>query len=224
MTKTAVGAEEPDENKPVTVPATVTFTNGAVTVTYESNSVGMLPLAYTASTGDVRWIGKSKTSVEPAPTVLFGDWIEKTKYLQEGFYGHKFEDFTQEELEQWVRTNVLAAEDELHEALGEISWKPWASSQFFNREAYLGEIVDVLHFIGNLLAGAQITDEELNAAYLEKMERNRKRQTQGYTGVDKCIICKRAVDDIEAHSGRVTWSQDGSNPRQALCEECEGRM
>lgn len=132
---------------------------------------------------------------------LFGDWIEKTKYLQEEFYGQKFEDFDHEQLVDWVRINILAAEDELHEALGEISWKPWASAKYFNREAYLGEIVDVMHFIANLLAGAQITDEELNAAYLEKMERNRERQRQGYTGVNKCNGCKRAADDVIAHGG-----------------------
>lgn len=146
-----------------------------------------------------------------SPQPLFGNWIEKTKLLQEEFYGHKFEDFTEQELVEWVRINILAAEDELHEALSEISWKPWATKSYFNREAYLGEIVDVLHFVANLLAGARITDEELNAAYLEKMERNRERQRQGYTGVDKCNGCKRAKDDILAHGG--TW-------HETYCGEC----
>lgn len=147
---------------------------------------------------------------------MFGTWIKKTKYLQEEFYGQKFEDFTHERLVEWVRINVLAAEDELHETLSEISWKPWAKSEYFNREAYLGELVDVLHFVGNLLAGAGITDEELNAAYLEKMERNRQRQREGYTGLDKCTRCKRAVDDIASHGGYVETTDDGF-----VCNECE---
>lgn len=152
---------------------------------------------------------------------LFGNWIEKTKYLQEEFYGQKFEDFDHEQLVDWVRINILAAEDELHEALGEISWKPWASAQFFNREAYLGEIVDVLHFAANLLAGAQITDEELNTAYLEKMERNRERQRKGYTGTRKCLECRRAEDDIIAHGSTVHVYEDSDT---ILCSDCEWKL
>lgn len=149
---------------------------------------------------------------------LFGNWVEKTKYLQEEFYGQKFEDFTLEQLVDWVRINVLAAEDELHEALGEISWKPWASSTYFNRDAYLGEIVDVLHFVGNLLAGAGITDQELNAAYLAKMERNRQRQRDGYTGLDKCAVCKRAVDDIVAHGGKMVQGDEAGQWCDSCCD------
>jgi dimeric dUTPase (all-alpha-NTP-PPase superfamily) len=148
---------------------------------------------------------------------LFSDWLIETKELQEQFYGKKFEDFDHDELVQWVRINILAAEDELHEALGEISWKPWAKSEFFNREAYLGEIVDVLHFVGNLLVGAGITDAELNEAYLDKMERNRQRQRTGYTGLDKCMRCKRAVDDIVAHGGKIAEVDDQGN---GYCDQC----
>jgi hypothetical protein len=149
--------------------------------------------------------------------LLFSDWLAETKELQEEFYGKKFADFDHDELVQWVRINILAAEDELHEALGEISWKPWASAQYFNREAFIGEMVDVGHFFANLLVGAGVTDEEFNEAYLEKMERNRQRQRDGYTGTDKCVGCKRAVDDILAHGGSM-------HARQGLdyCEDCIG--
>lgn len=147
---------------------------------------------------------------------LFGNWLAETKELQEQFYGKEFKDFDDWELVDWVRINVLAAEDELHEALGEISWKPWARASYFHREAFLGEIVDVLHFVGNLCVGAGISDAELNEAYLEKMERNRERQRSNYTGLDKCPGCKRALDDITAHGGVLLgdtkthgiWCQD----------------
>lgn len=138
--------------------------------------------------------------------LLFGTWIKDTKTLQEQWYGKNFETFTHQELVEWVRINILAAEDELHEALAEISWKPWASAEFFHREAFLGEIVDVLHFIGNLLAGADITDYELNSAYSEKMERNRERQRSNYTGLDKCSVCTRAGDDVVAHGGSMVYT------------------
>lgn len=154
----------------------------------------------------------------PPSAPLFGTWILQTKELQESAYGHKFENFSQKKLEEWVKINILAAEDELHEALGEISWKPWATAEFFNREAFLGEIVDVLHFVGNLLAGANITDAELNAAYQEKMDRNRARQKAGYTGLNKCQVCDRATDDIIAHGGTVEETTDG----RKICDACLG--
>lgn len=222
MTNTTTGAEEPDKRPEPYVISSVNanFTvssDGHITISYPINAFGsMTPVVLTeaVSRPGVTWRPVIKTASDDS--LLFDAWVARTKEMQEGFFGQKFEDFTQEDLEQWVRTNVLAAEDELHEALGEISWKPWASAKYFNREAYLGEIVDVLHFVGNLLAGAGITDEELNAAYLEKMQRNRQRQTKGYTGVDKCAGCKRAVDDIIAHGGTVA-AVDG----QSICEECE---
>lgn len=140
------------------------------------------------------------------PPPLFGTWLKETKELQESFFldDRKFSDFTVKDLEQWMMVNSFAAEDEIHEAMAEISWKPWASAEFFNREAFIGEIVDVQHFIANMLVGAGCTDEEFTTAYLEKMERNRKRQTEGYTGTEKCNKCKRAVDDIESHGGYMT--------------------
>jgi dimeric dUTPase (all-alpha-NTP-PPase superfamily) len=193
-----------------------------------SNEVGDLP-SHTFGTYGIYFQKQPATSPQ---TSLFGQWIEKTKYLQEEFYEQKFEDFTNEQLVEWVRINILAAEDELHEALGEISWKPWASSQYFNREAYLGEIVDVLHFVGNLLAGAGISDAELNAAYLEKMERNRQRQREGYTGTDKCSKCKRAADDVTSHGGVMRlWTKPATHDGISTnydstsaygCDQCYG--
>ncbi len=160
----------------------------------------------------------SKGTLRAGPP-LFGSWIEKTKKLQEEWYGKDFENFTEQERVEWVRINILAATDELHEALAEISWKPWASASFFNRDAFLGEIVDVLHFIGNLLAGAGVTDAELNKAYDDKMQRNIKRQREGYTGTEKCITCKRAKDDVIAHGGTFNYLSDGPSPQ---CDSCYG--
>lgn len=146
---------------------------------------------------------------------LFGTWIAQTKELQESHYNMKFDNMSQDELERWFLVNAYSAAEEIHEAGGEVSWKPWAKSEFFHREAFLGEIVDALHFIGNLLAGAQVTDEELNEAYLEKMQRNRERQESGYTGLDKCPECKRAIDDILAHGGNMIV-RDGVS----TCDAC----
>lgn len=153
---------------------------------------------------------------------LFGSWLKDTRTLQEDFYGVIFENRTAEEREEGIKINILAATDELHEALNEVSWKPWAKAKFFNREAFIGEIVDVLHFIANLLVWANVSDEELNRAYLEKMERNRQRQREGYLGTEKCSECARAVDDIIAHGGHVTKVLSLNAPAVTICDKCDG--
>ena len=147
---------------------------------------------------------------------MFEDWLSQTKELQEQYFGHNLPKQTIKDQVEWAKENHIAAMDELHEALGEISWKPWATAEFLNREAYIGEIVDALHFIGNMLAGVGCTDEELSDAYLEKMERNRARRAGEYTGLDKCVTCDRALDDITAHGGQFYRGEDGF----AICNRC----
>lgn len=96
---------------------------------------------------------------------------------------------------QYIRDMVLAATDELHEALGETGWKPWASSNHVNRNAYVGELVDAWHFFMNLLLIENISWEEFSIRYAEKHGINQQRQVDGYTGLNKCISCGRALDD-----------------------------
>lgn len=153
-------------------------------------------------------------------TRLFGNWLEETKALQELAYGHVLPKTEIPDIVQWVVINHVSAIDELHEALNEVSWKPWASAQFVNREAFIGEIVDALHFVGNLLAGVGCTDEELSAAYAEKMTRNAKRQLEGYDGVsDKCSICRRDMGDLKAH-GDKGYEEKATGIK--FCELCLG--
>lgn len=104
---------------------------------------------------------------------------------------------------EFIRWNYIALVDELHEALQEISWKPWASAEFFNRELFLKELVDAFHFFMNLLLVAAPTPavndlaHEFVQLYLKKREINRERHAAGYDGVsDKCPNCKRALDDV----------------------------
>ena len=80
-----------------------------------------------------------------------------------------------------------------------------------NREEIIKEAVDVLHFVANIIVAAGGTDEVLDAFYVEKMEKNRKRQLDGYkvkeVGV-KCRMCTRAIDDI------------GVGTESDLCAKC----
>jgi dimeric dUTPase (all-alpha-NTP-PPase superfamily) len=109
------------------------------------------------------------------------------------------QDLMAEDRAEFIRWNVLALEDELHEALNEVGWKPWATSRHLNRDAYKKELVDALHFFTNLCLVAGISADELIAGYFEKAERNAQRQVEGYDGVTtKCPNCKRELDDKRA--------------------------
>lgn len=108
---------------------------------------------------------------------------------------------------EFIRWNVLALEDELHEMLGECGWKPWATSSHVNEDAAFGELVDALHFFMNLLlvvapssvaltGGPEAVGRLLEQRYVAKREKNARRQEEGYDGLNKCVECKRALDDV----------------------------
>lgn len=125
-----------------------------------------------------------------------GDALRLQDELQQKSYGYTISEMSDKNRIEFIRWNVLALEDELHEALGETGWKPWQTSKHINREAFKGELVDALHFFLNLMLAGDITAEELLAGYLDKREKNAKRQEDGYDGVStKCPKCKRALDD-----------------------------
>jgi hypothetical protein len=106
----------------------------------------------------------------------------------------------------FILWNAYALEDEVHEATSEVSWKPWAQGDRFDRDAFLGELVDALHFLGNLLLTTVEPDgsidslaKEVGERYKAKRQRNLERQLEGYDGVStKCPGCKRALDTAEA--------------------------
>lgn len=109
------------------------------------------------------------------------DLYERQRSLQ----ADHFQDpatFTRDEAIEFIRWNVLALHDELSEALQEIGWKPWASSKHINRDAYIGELVDAMHFLFNLFLAVGATSADIHDAYVKKNEKNRKRQLDGYTG------------------------------------------
>lgn len=91
---------------------------------------------------------------------------------------------------------VMALQDELHEALAEIGWKPWAESRHFNTEAVQGELIDAFCFLTSLMLIAGMDANTVFNKYMLKMAINHKRQDDGYDAVSgKCPDCKRAYDD-----------------------------
>lgn len=103
---------------------------------------------------------------------------------------------TEEQRALLVKDNTLACLDELHEALNEVGWKPWASSRHVNEDALQGELIDAWHFLMNLFMLAGLTPHMVAERYRAKAQVNQARQAEGYDGVStKCPGCRRALDD-----------------------------
>lgn len=153
-------------------------------------------------------------------TQLFKEWLARTKDLQKNVFKIDYDAMDGDSPEkinalvEFMRWNMLAIDDELAEMRQAISWKPWQhDAPYADREEVIKEAVDVLHFVANIITACGGTDEELDRFYVEKMEKNRKRQEAGYAvkadGV-KCAKCTRAIDDV------------GPNPDNAnYCSKCE---
>lgn len=104
---------------------------------------------------------------------------------------------------EFIRTMAFACEDEIHEALAEVGWKPWATSRHVNRNAFLKELVDAQLFLDNLMLavlheGESVHDlqREVDKLILERIERTLQRQRDGYDGVTgKCPQCHVDLGD-----------------------------
>lgn len=113
--------------------------------------------------------------------------LDKQLQLQRESFHLDPPSMTGDERAEFIRWNVLAATHELHEMMDETGWKPWSTSRHFNRELYLMEGVDVLHFILNLFLVAATDGHEVSDMYEKKHAVNADRQTNGYTGVKKTV-------------------------------------
>lgn len=142
---------------------------------------------------------------------LFTTWLEETRKLQVEVYKADYNRFDFDStaspekiqaLVAYLDWQIMASFHELAEGHDETSWKPWQHDKpYVNRDAFVREMVDVLHFIANALCAVEVAEDELNQVYSEKMQVNRNRQLQpgGYRirepGV-KCRLCRRALDDV----------------------------
>jgi dUTPase len=140
---------------------------------------------------------------EEEPENPFRSWLSVQRELQIEGYGRDPIRLGLYDKIDFLIWNMWACEDELHEAMREVGWKPWATSRHFNREAFVEEIVDVLHFVGNMLLTAGVLGVEDLAIevwdkYQKKAAINLERQRVGYDGVsDKCPQCGRNLVEFE---------------------------
>ena len=125
--------------------------------------------------------------------------VERQRDLQVNSFGQDPGDLSPEDQIQFIKDMVLALEDELHEALGECGWKPWASSRHVNEDAFKKELIDALHFWVNLCLAVGMDADEAVERYFAKAAVNARRQEEGYDGVSgKCPTCSRALDEPES--------------------------
>jgi hypothetical protein len=170
------------------------------------------------TTDEIDW-GADQVLI-PTAIVSRWRWLASTRDLQVRAYGDTNWPKEGDALADSVMMNVLALTNELQaEVLPEVGWKPWAQPRgWVNREAYLKELVDVGHFLANLLIAVGCTDEEWERLYRAKQELNLRRQRVGYDGVEgKCHACHRALDD-----GNVTTRANPRHPgtTQYVCAGC----
>lgn len=149
---------------------------------------------------------------------MFDEWLLSTRTLQRQSFGKDPATLSNAEKAEYIRWNHTALIVELSEALDEVDWKPWTVTEdgIRNREAFIGEMVDVLHFAANMLVAAGCSDEELTDAYRAKQDKNRARMaSKTYDGIkQKCPICGRAYDDdaVRCRPGSAiltTFEEDG---------------
>jgi dimeric dUTPase (all-alpha-NTP-PPase superfamily) len=110
-------------------------------------------------------------------------WLESTRDLQREAFGLDPDELHDDPDGQarTVKENVLAAIVELVELLDEVKWKYWSHEEaWVRRDRVLKEAVDVGHFLGNILVGVGITDDEYEEAYQTKQQENRDRQENSY--------------------------------------------
>lgn len=123
-----------------------------------------------------------------------------------------------EEGAQFFAWNAAALVFELGEASDEIGWKPWATDRRLDRGKYIAELVDLMHFLANLLRLANVSGRELTMAYQAKMTKNLQRWQQGYDGVsDKCPNCHRELDEPSLQ--KYAAFQQGTGKLLTFCTE-----
>lgn len=118
--------------------------------------------------------------IEHLPDIYsFKDWLNSTAVLQIVAYDRDPAELEGDEAADFYRWNAFALISELIEQSNEIGWKPWATARYVNRDQFISEMVDLLHFAGNILRMVECTGEELTAAYKAKQLKNLARQVGG---------------------------------------------
>lgn len=166
-------------------------------------------------------------------------WLDSTRELQVEAYGRDPGALDGSDRGEYWTSMMFALTDEVSEFGKEVHWKPWSKNrgEIIDRSAALGELVDVQHFVANLLLSIGATEEEFWEAYREKQSRNRARQKTagGYDSKkSKCPNCGRELDkkgaylirDVRIGSGAGTQEDvdSGNKTYTMICNSCRHRF
>lgn len=125
--------------------------------------------------------------------------------LQTETYGYDFFKMSRADAIRYLRDQHQAITVEVSELLNEVDWKPWTdgSRLAYDRDALVGELIDVLHFWLNMWIAVssrhspQEIADEIFTRFAIKNRTNAQRKADGYDGVStKCPLCRRALDDV----------------------------
>jgi len=113
----------------------------------------------------------------------FTSKLEKIFDLQKQF-GKQFIDFDNlsvQEKEKWTKELLIALMNEGFEALNWTNAKHWKKPVYpINKMELKYELIDMLHFLLNLMILWDITAEECFSMYMAKNKENHERQKRGY--------------------------------------------
>jgi dimeric dUTPase (all-alpha-NTP-PPase superfamily) len=118
---------------------------------------------------------------------MLNDIFEHQRALQERFTAPIHSGDNAGCKQEYTNVMLLALFDEIAEVMRETAWKNpelipfgWKKGQAFDRDKYVKELADVLHFFVNLCLVRDITAREIHNAYLGKNRENHKRKDHGY--------------------------------------------
>lgn len=151
---------------------------------------------------------------------LFSRLLERQRSIQQVFIGDDPGNLPDARKMAFVMETGTALIHEVVEAMNETGWKPWASSNHINREAYREELADVYIFLMNMMLIDGMTTRELAMLVDAKQAKNLKRQQQGYTGVtEKCPGCQSALDGAGIGCYRLSGDHCEAARSEAWCDK-----
>ena len=94
---------------------------------------------------------------------------------------------TEGDIQSFINQNAIAIYEEVSEILRCTPYKNpnyvkfgWKKNQVWNKHEYLGEIVDLFHFLMNLCICMGYDEDDFFDKYMEKNETNHKRKEENY--------------------------------------------
>lgn len=132
--------------------------------------------------------------------MTLGQWLGVTLQLEREAFGVDPPALRGDARSAWWGSMLHATHTELAEMADECGYKAWDKNRgnWVNREAFIKEAADALHFIALLLDSVHCTGEELSEAYLTQVLKNYRRQQGEGDDIQarRCGGCGRSLDDV----------------------------